>query len=587
MKTNTFNKKSGARSFGRTFGAPLPPKENKAGSKFISKLYDGNIRLISFSGVEEIGRNMFALEYMDTIIVIDAGVQFNELKSPGIDFVIPNASYLEENKHKIKALIVTSSKLEHMGAVPYLYKNIGAPTVYARHYTSILMQNRFKDLGFDAIPTIVPIEDNITIPVGNFKVNFWNVSNTSADSLSVSLTTPYGDIVYTNDTQVSDPDKKFKAIVNNKILCLIADSAYAEMAGVAPKMDDVKIQIQKVFTQAKNKILVATFPSNIEHIIIVLDIAREMKKKVIIESKVIKDALAAAQEIGIAESYKDILLDVSSIDTVKNSDLVVFLTGAEGLEFEQLQKIANATHKHITLSPSDTIIIAANSITHNQRNIQNLKDTLSRLGAHIVHFKSNELSLNNSGYSEDLRTMHTILKPMYFMPIRGCHYMLRVHADIARKMSVPENHIIIPDDGMIMEIRDDGKRITNTREKVASELVVLDGAAVGKVQEVVMRDRETLSGQGVFIIMILVDGATHKLKKAPDIASRGFVYLKESQELLYDARALIKTTVDEYLIKNKNLEIDELKADLQFVVSKLLLQKTAKEPVIIPIIIKV
>jgi ribonuclease J len=530
---------------------------------------------------------MTLIEYKNSIVVINAGAQFSASKMPGVDFIIPNVKYLEDNSSKIKGIIFTSSSLEYSGAFPFINSKLEYPRVYGRHFTNTLLAKRCESKNIDFKNEFIPIEEDITLTLGDIKVKFLNTNVSSADSMSLEIITDSGSVVYLSDTRINDGRGKLHGLQGVKPLYLLADSLNCEGGSTKETKDDVNALMRKDIENSKNKTFIATFANNIEHILAILNIARDLKKKIVLESKTIRLNIESAQEIGLLGDLSDIMINV--IDTAKYNpkDLIYLVTDEEGKETDTILKIAEHNHNGIKIEEGDTVILATHPIIHNQRAAQNLKDELSRLGAKIIHYKYNEMMLSLSGGSEELREIHLALQSKFFTPIGGCHYMLRVHADIERRIGTPENHIIIPDNGMIIEVRDQGQRISNTREKIETETVVVDGSKIGKLHNVVLKDREILGAQGVFFIISLIDMRGHKLKKAPDLATRGFVFLKESQELLVNTRNLVKTIIEDYLSKNKHIEIDDIKDLVQNQTSKYLMQKTAKEPVIIPIIIRV
>lgn len=553
-----------------------------------NQIKDAPIRIINLGGVEELGKNMTVIEYKDTIIVINAGSQFNAPNVLGVDYIIPNTKYLEDNKHKIKAVVFTSSSYEYTGAFPYINELINSPRVYARAYTNQLLKLRSENSDLNMNNEFIPVEEDLHFQVDELVLNFKNIKSLNVDALNLSITTPYGDIVYAVNTTLED-DKDFADLSSNT-LCLLADSLNSEGNSDKVTNQDVKNKLKEMINNSVGRILINTFANNITQINLILELAKELNKKIILESQTIKENIEAAQEIGfvgditnITISCEDALSQIAK--GAKANDFIFFLTGNEGKEIEKLNLISE-DESLIKISEGDTVLMSTHR-QHNQRNAQNIKDSISRAGALIYHLKDTELLINNSGVLEHINKLHRIIRPKFFIPIVGCHYMLRVHADIERRLGAPENHIIVPDNGMVIEIKDNGQRIGYTREKIETGTIVVDGNKIGKLHNAVLKDREILREQGVFLIISLIDMKNHKLKKNPDIATRGFVYIKESQELLVGARDLAKVTIEDYLNKNYHIEIDDLKDVLQGQVSKYLMAKTAKQPLVTPIIIKI
>lgn len=310
-----------------------------------------------------------------------------------------------------------------------------------------------------------------------------------------------------------------------------------------------------------------------------------MGKKVAVEGRSIKTNIAVAKLANMLTIRPETLIAIEEIDKYPIGKVVLLATGAQGEEFAALGRIANKTHKHIKLSSNDTILLSSSIVPGNERAVQNLKDKLSRQGAHLIHYKTSDIHSSGHANADELEWIHKKIKPKFFIPVHGYHYMLRVHGDLERRIGLSEDNIIIPDNGLVIEIRDQGQTITTLRDKAPHDLIVVDGNSVGKIQDVVVRDRQLLAEDGMFVIVAVVDQRTGKLKKSPDLISRGFVYLKESQDLLRQARILIKKTIEDDSENMREYDVENIKAHVTEVVSKFLLQKTQKRPVVIPVVL--
>lgn len=552
----------------------------------LSTLKPDQIRIITIGGVEEIGKNMTAVEYNNEILLIDAGVQHNTAQMPGVDYIIPNTKYLEENKDRIVGIVLTNSRLEHMGSLLYFLDKLNNPKIYAKHYTNIMLDKIFNKNRRELYCELINIETDCTMNIGNFNIQFWGVNTPLIDSLNVSINTKYGNIVYVQDASQTNASEITIAKDNNLLLLSYSANSEAPDWTVTPSI--IKHKISAIFDKhPKNRLIFSSFSSSPYHILCILEECKKRNKKIIVESLPIRMMIDVLTEAGLNTIYKDCYISEIDADKYSDEDIVIFITGPEGDEFNYLKRLVNGAHKFLFIKHRDIIVFSAHTLTYNQRAIQNLKDSLSRAGAKVLHFKNNDFGIENYGNAENLKLLHSTLNPRFFIPIGGTPYMLKVHSDIERKIGTPENHIIIPENGLSIEINNDGSRISNTREKIENESWVVDGIKIGKVQNIVIRDRSILSEQGIFLIIILIDIRSNRLKKMPDIVSRGFVYLKESQDLLYEAKILTKNKVEDYLNNNQDMDIDTLKSDLQHLLSKFLLQKTAKEPVIMPIFIRI
>lgn len=610
-RNNNFNRNTGSRlgsnAGGSRFGGGAkrarkitqPKFESRMGAEgetsHVPPLADGDIRIINLGGVEEIGRNMSCIEYKDTIVVIDCGIQFSEASTPGINFILPNTKYIEERKHKIKALLVTHGHLDHIGAIPYIMPRIDNPPIYSRNFTSLMIQKRQEEFPFLAPLKINVVEAEQVVEIGDLKARFFAVNHAIPDSMGIIIETPYGDIVHTGDLRVDHVDgvpkeseeQNYKLFENRKVLCLMTDSTNVEQAGFSMSDAIVYSNIDKIIRDTKGRLIISTFSSQVERMLFMLETCERYGKKVVVEGRSMKTNVEVAKYAEMLKTKPDTIISLEEMENYPPNKLVLLVTGAQGEEFAALGRIAHKTHKYIKLNKFDTILMSSSVVPGNERAVQNLKDRLSRQGAHLIHYKTSDVHSSGHANYDELMWIHNKINAKFFVPVHGYHYMLRVHADLERARGTSEDNIIVPDNGMIMEIQNGGEKFVQLKEKLPNDMMIVDGNNVGKIQEVVMRDRQTLGEEGFFGIVAIIDNHTHRLRKSPDIISRGFVYLKESQDLLYGARNIIKTTIDTYLEKNEHIEIDVLRNEMQDVMGKYLTQKTAKKPVITPVIITI
>lgn len=567
----------------------------KSETGHIPKLKDGDIRVIHFGGVEEIGRNMSMVEYKDTILIIDCGVQFTEKHTPGIDFILPNTRYLEENKHKIKGVLVTHGHLDHIGAIPYIMPRIDNPQIYARLFTSLMIRKRQEEFPHLSPLTINVVEKDDVVTLGDLRVRFFGVTHAIPDSMGIMIETPYGDIVHTGDLRLEHNDdiptddeiERYKVFENRKTLLLMADSTNCENPGFSISDTVVYKNIEGIIRETPGRLIISTFASQVERMLFMLETAEKYGKKVVVEGRSMKTNVEIAKLANMLKVRPETLISLEEMSNYPENKIIILATGQQGEEFAALGRIAAKTHKFIRLSSRDTILMSSSVVPGNERAVQNLKDKLSRMGAHIIHYKTSDVHSSGHANADELAWIHRKIHPKFFIPVHGYHYMLRVHADIERKLGMMEENIIIPDNGMIIEIQDGGNKITKLKELAPGEMIVVDGTSVGKIQDVVMRDRQTLAEDGMFVVIGVIDSQTHTLKKSPDLISRGFVYLKESQDLLYQTRLLTKKVIDDGLARGGYSNLDQMKQDIVEATTKFLLQKTAKRPVIIPVIISV
>ncbi len=555
------------------------------------------VRIIPLGGVEEIGKNMTAIEYGGEIIVIDIGFGFRDETTPGIDFILPNTKYLEERQDKVRAVIITHGHLDHIGGIPFVMPRIGNPPIYTRLLTSVLISKRQEE--FPHVPklNIKIVEKNETITVGKLRIKFFAVTHTIPDAMGVIIETPYGSIVHTGDLKLdhvagvpteeeeAEYDRVFK---NEKVLMLMADSTNVENPGFSIPEKTVHKNIEEIIRTVQGRLIISTFSSLLERLLKIVEFAEKYNKKVIVEGRSLKQNIEICKHIGLLKAKKETLISSDDIDSYPPDRIIILATGAQGDEFGAIMRMSNKTHTKISINPRDTIMLSSSVVPGNERAVQKLKDNLSRQGAKIIHYRMAEIHSSGHANRDETAWIHRKIHPKFFMPVHGYHYMLRVHADIAKETNgLTEADVVIPDNGSVIEIQNAGTKLARLKEKAASGLVLVDGFSVGDVQDVVIRDRQALAKDGIFIIFGIMNGQTGKLKKSPDIISRGFVYLRESQDLLHEVRLLIKDTVEKSARGQNPINIDFIKDNVTDAVAKFLMQKTAKRPMVIPVILTI
>lgn len=577
-------------------GHPRGAMQNK-GEDVIPPLAADSIRIIPLGGVEEIGRNMTAIEYGGDIVVIDIGFQFKDENTPGIDYILPNTKYLEERRHMIRAVIITHGHLDHIGGIPYIMPRIGNPPMYTRLLTSVLVQKRQEE--FPHVPKIdmKVVEKNETVTFGKLKAKFFAVTHTIPDAMGVLIETPYGSIVHTGDLKLDHVDgvptdeevREFdRAFKGQNILALMADSTNVENPGFSIPEKRVHKNIEEIIKNVQGRLVIATFSSLLERLMKIIEFAELYGKKVAVEGRSMKQNLEVCKHLGLLKCKKDTMISSDEIDNYPPDRIIILATGAQGDEYAALMRMSNKTHQKIKITPRDTILLSSSVVPGNERSVQKLKDNLSRQGAKIIHYRIADVHSSGHANRDETAWIHRQIHPKFFIPVHGYHYMLRVHAEIAKEANgLKEDEVIIPDNSSLIEIQDGGKRIVKLKEKAPSGLVLVDGFSVGDVQDVVIRDRQMLAQDGIFIIFGIINANNGKLKKSPDIISRGFVYLRESQELLHGVRMVIKDTIEKTTRGMNPLNIDMVKDNVTDQVSKFLLQETAKRPMVIPVILTI
>ncbi len=596
-RMNVMRKES--RGAGARRPSPARSLTYNKGEDVIPPLAPDSIRIIPLGGVEEIGRNMTAIEYGNDIVIIDIGFQFKDENTPGIDYILPNTKYLEERAGRIKAVLITHGHLDHIGGIPYIMPRIGNPPIYTRLLTSILIQKRQEEFQHEPKLDIKVVEKNETLTIGAFKVSFFAVTHTIPDAMGIILDTPYGSIVHTGDLkldhvngvpteeEVMEYDRAFNNPKRN-VLLLMADSTNVENPGFSIPEKQVHKNIEEIIKNVQGRLIIATFSSLLERLLKIIDFAEKYNKKVAIEGRSMKSNIEICKHLGLLKAKEETMISSDDMDNYPPDRIIVLATGAQGDEFAAMMRMSNKVHPKIKITPRDTIMLSSSVIPGNERAVQKLKDNLSRQGAKIIHYRIADVHSSGHANRDETAWIHKKIHPKFFIPLHGYHYMLRVHGDIAKEANgLKEEDVVIPDNSSIIEIREGGKKIVKLKEKAASGLVLVDGFSVGDVQDVVIRDRQMLAQDGIFIIFGIINSSTGKLKKSPDIISRGFVYLRESQELLHEARLLIKNTIEKSTRGQNPINIDFVKDNITDAVSKFLVTKTAKRPMVIPVILTI
>ncbi len=564
---------------------PIPPPEK------------GVIRIIPLGGVEEIGKNMTAIEIGDDIIVVDAGMQFKTENTPGIDYIIPNTTYLEERKDKVRAMLVTHGHLDHIGGIPLVMSRIGNPPLYSRNLSILVMKKRQEE--FPHLPALNThvVETNSVITVGNIRVRFFGVTHTMPDSMGIIIETPYGSIITPGDYKLDQIDgvvspeeeKEYAFFDKEKVLLLLTDSTNIENEGFSLPEVRVHEGLDKVIRQGTGRIIISAFASSITRLMKIVEIAESLGKKVVLDGRSLKTNMEVCEQAGIFTPKKGTIIPVEEVDNYPPNKVLIMMTGAQGEEFAALGRAANKTHKKFTIRPGDTIILSSSIVPGNEIAVQHLKDNLSRHGVRIISYRTSEEYIHATGHGnqEDIKWLHRKTHPKFFIPIHGWHSMLVKHKEVAMSLGMSSDNIIVPDNGSIIEIIDNGEKMVLRKEKAPSGPMMVDGFSVGDEQDVVIRDRVMLAQDGMFVLIATIDSTTGKLRKSPDIISRGFIYLKENQELLHQVRLIIKKTIEDEASGMNPIDFDVVKSALGDNISKFLFQKTAKRPIVIPVLLSI
>jgi len=565
----------------RVAGAPVPPPAENV------------VRIIPLGGVEEIGRNMTAIEIGNDIFVLDAGFAFSEDDTPGIDYILPNTGYLEERRDKIRGLLVGHGHLDHIGGIPYIMDRIGNPTIYTRRLTGKMIQKRQEEFAGAAVQ-IREVEGDEVIKLGATTIRFFGVTHTVPDSMGIVIETPWGDVVYTGDIKLThengiptaEEEREFSIFKDRKVLALLMDSTNVWQPGWSIPESVVYKTLDEIIKNAKGRMIIAMFASHLERLIRVVAFAEQYGKKVVIDGRSMRTNIEIARELGLIKYKDDTVVAVENMNQYPPERMIILATGAQGDEFASLARIGNKSHKFIRLQPSDTIVLSSSVIPGNERAVQKLKDNLSRQGAHIITYHASDVHASGHGNREEAVWIHKQVRPKFFIPVHGYHYMLRVHGDLAVEMGVKPENVVIPDNSSVIDITA-GEKIVKHAFKAPSELRVVEGHTVSELSDVLMRDRKALGQEGFCVVVATVDRRSGKLHKSPDIISRGFVYLRDNKDLMDQTRLIIRKSVEGSMHNPRMADLDAAREDLAEAVARFLLQRTMKRPIVIPVIVSV
>lgn len=550
---------------------------------------ENTLSVIPLGGVEEIGLNMTVFEYNADIVVVDAGLMFPEEDMLGVDFVIPDFSYLLDNREKIRGVILTHGHEDHTGALPFLLKEINVP-VYGTPLTLGLVKEKLREHNLENVE-LISVKPREVINLGVFSVEFIRVTHSIVDGVGLGITTPVGLVVHTGDFKL-DPTPvdgqlmdfhKFSEYGERGTLLLLSDSTNAEKGGFTFSEKEVRRVFEDIFSNTQGRIIIATFASNIHRIQQAIDVAVKYGRRIILCGRSIVSNAQIALDLGYLRIPQNMWLKLEDLNNLEDHEVVIITTGSQGEPMSVLSRIAIDEHKHIKIKDGDTVILSAKMIPGNERSIGKIINHLFRRGANVIYEKVSEVHVSGHASKEELKLMINMVRPKYFMPIHGEYRHLVYHSMLAKKLDIPKENIFIFRDGDILEISAEGARKNG---RVNSGRIFIDGKGMGDVEEMVLRDRLRLAHDGIVLILLGIEKLTGNIISGPEIISRGFVFEDASQEVINSVKELLSNTIkglDKEIISDSSL----LKAKLRSVLKKYLRNTMDRRPMILPIIFEV
>jgi ribonuclease J len=553
------------------------------------KKNNNSIKVFALGGIGEIGKNMYLVEVDKDIFVIDAGLMFPEEEMLGIDIVIPDISYLTDNKDRVKAIFLTHGHEDHIGALSYVLRQMDVP-VYGTKLTLALASALLKEQDYCGKTNFIEVKSDTIVEMDTVNVSFFRTNHSIPDSVGVCIHTSEGIIVYTGDfkfdqgaTELYKPEiGKMAAIGEQGVLCLLSDSTEAERPGYTASESIVERAMSNSFYNAVGRIIAACFASDINRIQHIFNAAVENQRKVAVVGKSLERIYHIALDLGYLEVAEDLIIPISEIKNYQDREIVVLMTGSQGEPIDALQKMTKQTHKQVNIQQGDTVLIAASPLRGSELFISKTVDMLLRAGAN-VYSGNRTIHVSSHGSQEELKFMINLMKPKYLIPVHGEYRMLKAHRKLAMECGLSPQQILIPDRGETIEIKE-GK--LSFGGKVPSGNVLIDGIGVGDVGNIVLRDRRLLSQDGILIVVVTLTRQVKKIAAGPEIISRGFVYVRESEKLMDDSTKLVREIVERNISKD-TFEWSSLKQDIRDELNRFLFEKTKRRPMILPIIMEV
>lgn len=548
------------------------------------------LKIIPLGGLLEIGKNITVFEYEDEIIIVDCGLAFPTEDMLGVDLVVADTTYLERNKDKIKGLFITHGHEDHIGGIPYLLKQINIP-IYATRFTIGLIRNKLEEHGLLRSTRMFEVEQGTTIDVGKMKVEFIRTSHSIPDAVSFAIYTPAGIVMHTGDFKIDytpiDGQKidfgRLAEIGRKGVTLLMSDSTNAERKGFTKSESSIGEVFDELFMHCRKRIVVATFASNVHRVQQIIDASVENNRKVAICGRSMVKMIETAAELGYMDIPKNTIIDIDLISKYPDENLTIITTGSQGEPMSALTRMAAGDHRKVEITPNDLVIISANPIPGNEKFVSKVIDDLMQIGAEVIYSSLADIHVSGHGCQEEQKLMLSLIKPKYFMPVHGEYRQLIAHAETAQKIGIPHENIFIMKNGRVLEVTQNEAKITSS---VPAGKVMVDGLGIGDVGNIVLKDRQHLSQDGLIIVVLAINGATGEIVTGPEIISRGFVYVRESENLMEDMKRILKRELGK-LEKEKVTDWAVIKLTIKDTLKDFLLQKNRRNPMVLPIILEV
>ena len=548
-----------------------------------------NLKIIALGGLDEIGKNITVFEYEDEIVLVDCGLEFPEDDMLGVDLVIPDVTYLIKNKDKIKGLVITHGHEDHIGAIPYVLKQVNMP-IYATKLTAKLIEHKLEEHHIRNQVKVNIVNQGDTVNFGKMQVEFIRSSHSIPDAVMLAIHTPVGTVIHTGDFKVDytpiDGQEmdlgRLAEIGNRGVLALLSDSTNSERKGFTMSEKSIGPVFDNLFEGCKKRIVVATFASNVHRVQQIVNSAVKFGRKIAVSGRSMINMIEAARNLSYIDAPDDLFIDIDMIKNYTDDQLVIITTGSQGETMSALTRMANGEHKKVTLTGNDLVIISANPIPGNEKSVSKVIDQLMKIGTEVVYSALADVHVSGHACQEEQKLIMALVRPKYFLPVHGEYRQLMAHRDTAIEMGIPKENIFITGNGRVLELNESEAKFTGT---VPSGRVMVDGLGVGDVGNIVLRDRQHLSQDGLIVIVMTMDNQTGEIVAGPDVISRGFVYVRESENLMDDVKSYIREEIHE--LESKHIrDWSTIKSTLKDDVRDFVFDRTKRNPMILPIIME-